>query len=82
MILTPRTYPTGTSIDLWDNPFQLEFSLVCHLSMSSRTRGQRVNKNGGKDKAERVFKLLLSVVNLAQSNPSAERNIYMQRSPR
>ena len=49
--------------DLWDNPFQLEFSLVDHLSMSSRTRIQKVNKNGGKDGAERVFKLLLSVVN-------------------
>ena len=49
--------------DLWDNPFQLEFSLVDHLSMSSRTRSQKVNKNGGKDSTERVFKLLLSVVN-------------------
>ena len=49
--------------DLRDNPFQLEFSLVDHLSMSSRTRSQKVNKNGGKDSIERVFKLLLSVVN-------------------
>ena len=47
--------------DLWDNPFQLEFSLVDHLSMSNRTRSQKVNKNRGKDSAERVFKLLLSV---------------------
>ena len=47
--------------DLWDNPFQLEFSLVDHLSMSNRTRSQKVNKNRGKDRAERVFKLLLSV---------------------
>ena len=44
--------------DLWDNPFQLEFSLVGHLSMSSRTRSQKVNKNEGKDSAKRVFKLL------------------------
>ena len=44
--------------DLWDNLFQLEFSLVYHLSMSSRTRSQKVNKNGREDSAERVFKLL------------------------
>ena len=49
--------------DLWDNPFQLEFSLVDHLSMSRRTRSQKVNTNGGRDSTERVFKLLLSVVN-------------------
>ena len=49
--------------DLSDNPFQLEFSLVDHLSMSSRTRSQKVNKNGGKNSSEWVFKLLLSVVN-------------------
>ena len=45
--------------DLWDNPFQLEFSLVDHLSMSSRTRNQKVNKNEGKDSAERVFKFFI-----------------------
>ena len=49
--------------DLWDSPFQLEFSLVDLLSMSSRTRSQKVNKNGGKNSSEWVFKLLLSVVN-------------------
>ena len=49
--------------NLWDNPFQLDFSLADYLSMSSRTRSQKVNKNGGKDSAERVLKLLLSVVN-------------------
>ena len=49
--------------DLWDKPLQLEFSLVDHLSMSSRTRSQKVNKDGRKDSAERVFKLLLNVVN-------------------
>ena len=59
-----RALSTGTgNRDLWDNPFQLEFSLVDHLSMSSRTRSQKINKNGGKDSAERVFTLLLSVVN-------------------
>ena len=49
--------------DLWDKPFQLEFSVVDHLSMSSRTRSEKVNKDGRKDSAERVFKLLLNVVN-------------------
>ena len=29
--------------DLWDNPFQLEFSLVDHLSMSSSAVNQAVN---------------------------------------
>ena len=48
--------------NLWDNPFQLEFSLADHLSMSSRTRSQK-KKTGGKESAERVFKLLLSVIN-------------------
>ena len=43
-----------------DNPFQLEFPLVDHLSMSSRTKSQEVNKNGGKESAERVFKLFCS----------------------
>ena len=61
---SPRALSSGTgNRDLWDNQFQLEFSLVDHLSMSSRTRSQKVNKNGGKDSADRVFKLLLSVVN-------------------
>ena len=61
---SPRALSSGTgNRDLWDNQFQLEFSLVDHLSMSSRTRSQKVNKNGGKDSIERVFKLLLSVVN-------------------
>ena len=61
---SPCALSSGTgNRDLWDNQFQLEFSLVDHLSMSSRTRSQKVNKNGGKDSADRVFKLLLSVVN-------------------
>ena len=45
--------------DLWDNPFQPEFSLVDHLSMSSRTRSQKVNKNGGKESAERLFQVVI-----------------------
>ena len=49
--------------DLWDNPFQLDFSLAAQLSMSSRTKSQKVNKSGGKESAEGAFKLLLSVVN-------------------
>ena len=49
--------------DLSDNPFQLEFSLVDHLSMSCRTRSQKININGGKDSLQRVVKLLLSMVN-------------------
>ena len=49
--------------DLWDNPFQLDFSLAAQLSMSSRTKSQEVNKSGGKESAEGAFKLLLSVVN-------------------
>ena len=59
-LLCPAERATGT---FWDKPFQLEFSLVDHLSMSSRTRSQKVNKDGRKDSAERVFKLLLNVVN-------------------
>ena len=49
--------------DLWDNPFQLDFSLAAQLRMSSRTKSQKVNKSGGKESAEGAFKLLLSVVN-------------------
>ena len=49
--------------DLWDNPFQLDFSLAAQLSMSSRTKSQKVNKSGRKESAEGAFKLLLSVVN-------------------
>ena len=49
--------------DLWDNPFQLDFSLAAQLNMSSRTKSQKVNKCGGKESAEGAFKLLLSVVN-------------------
>ena len=45
--------------DLWDNPFQLDFSLAAHLSSSNRTRSQKVNKSGGKESAERGFQVVI-----------------------
>ena len=45
--------------DLWDNPFQLEFSLVDHLSMSSRTRSQKVNKNGREKQLRTGFQVII-----------------------
>ena len=34
----------------WENPFQFDFSLAHHVSMSSRTRSQKVNKTGGEER--------------------------------
>ena len=64
--------------DLWDNPFQLEFSLVDHLSMRSRTRSQNVNKNEGKDSATRVLSnILLLNIDLRSSKALNGRGVCL-----
>ena len=60
-----------------DNPFQLEFPLVDHLSMSSRTKSQKVNKNGGKESAERVFKLFCSWTPICTVAHKGNTQIYI-----
>ena len=52
-LLCPAERAKGTP---WDNPFQLEFSLADHMSMSSRTSSQKVNNHRGKDSGEREIK--------------------------
>ena len=56
--------------------------MVDHLSMSSRTRSQRVNKNGGKDSAERVIErgksnILLLNANLRSSKALKGRGVCL-----